>query len=163
MKKYGNRTANQVDARWPHGIQERQMRQIFTPIALAISLSGIAATPSLAQAARFDLIKLKASCAGLAIECETAATRAILLLQAERLPPEQLNTQLGIIASGIIAAAQASPGPDVVQKLAAALRRTAAASTDATQTASILEVAQEVASGNAGRIDIITAFSASPA
>ncbi|MGO4914516.1 hypothetical protein [Pseudogemmobacter sp. W21_MBD1_M6] len=139
------------------------MRNIFAPITLAVGLSGIAAGPSFAQTARFDISELEAGCAGAASECQAVIVRMIQQLQADALAPEQLNTRLGMLASGIITAAQTSPGTSAVQRLAGALRAVAAASTDAAQTASIRSVAQEVARGNASRIDIITAFSASPA
>lgn len=134
------------------------MRRVLIPVAFATLM--FLPQAGAAQQALFDANVLTSSCA--AGSCATATQAVLETLGNQRLTPAQRNSQLAILAAALVRAAQTAPA-SAATDYSAALQAVAAASTDTAQAQAITLAARTVRSGNAGAIDINTAFAASPA
>ncbi len=132
-------------------------------IAISFAAVGAISTPSAAraQAAAFDSAQVTAVCAASSTQCQALVAQIIAQLKVAELSAAAINTQLGVLASSIVTAAQETPV--VAAALADTLRTVAVASTDPTQAEQIRQVATIVSEGGAGAVDTTTAVGASPA
>ncbi|WP_114287882.1 hypothetical protein [Candidatus Halocynthiibacter alkanivorans] len=132
-------------------------------IAISFAAVGAISTPSAAraQAATFDSAQVTAVCAASSTQCQALVAQIIAQLKVAELSAAAINTQLGVLASSIVTAAQETPA--VAAALADTLRTVAVASTDPTQAEQIREVATIASEGGAGSVDTTTAVGASPA
>lgn len=136
------------------------MRKFWLILTVSIFAAG---TKPQAQTSFFDAEQLAAECSASPASCQTHVANVLATLLSASLPANQLNTQLGVLASSVLHAAQATTTPTAARALASTLQDIAAASSDMAQANAIRIVASNVAKGQAKNIDVMTAFAASPA
>jgi hypothetical protein len=132
-------------------------------ITISFTAASVLSTPTatLAQAAMFDAAQVTAVCAASSTQCQALVAQIIAQLNSAGLSTAAVNSQLGVLASSIVAAAKEAPSS--VSSLAETLLTVAAASTDANQAEQIRQVASIVSDGGASAINTTTAVAASPA
>ncbi len=131
------------------------MQKLFTAGLVSLFFAQSAA----AQSAVFDGERLMSMCQQEACVPGVKATVGQVLLQ--RLLPEEFNSQLGIIAALLFAAADGAEEP-LLGQLADGLRLLARYSTDPAQQASFIQVAGEILTGSASLFDLDAPFAVSP-
>lgn len=115
--------------------------------------------PAHAQALSFDRDAVVAACQG--GNCAAFITNVVADLRNSGLTPDEINSQLGLLAALLVALAQ-DASEDTLAALSDALNEVAIASTDAVQADAIIDVARAVADGQAGQIDTSNPIGASP-
>jgi len=135
------------------------MMLIVKRLLLAAILGSVFAQPGAAQTSLFDGARLISMCEqGTCVRGLQATVGQVLL---QRLPPEEFNSQLGVIAALLF---QASLGarPEMVAQLAEALRALALYSTDPLQRDSFVLVAGQIQAGTSELFDLDAPFAVSP-
>jgi hypothetical protein len=134
-------------------------------IVIAFSCAAAAAlsTPPAAhaQAASFDSAQVTAVCAASSTQCQALVAQIIAQLNVAGMSAAAVNTQLGVLAASLVAAAREAPA--IASSLAETLQTIAAESSDPTQAEQIREVATIVSEGGSNSLDTTTAVGASPA
>jgi len=117
--------------------------------------------PAASQVALFDSAQVTAACLAAPDLCEAHINAAVSALQAAGLSGEVFHTQLGILASLVLAVVldPAVANPNAIAPL---LEHVASASGDAAQAQAIRTVVAHVADGNLSLIQPGPAFAASP-
>ncbi|MEE9388268.1 MAG: hypothetical protein V3U96_06630 [Paracoccaceae bacterium] len=117
------------------------------------------AQPAAAQSGIFDADRLLQMCAeSSCVDGVQISVGQILLL---RLPPEEFNSQLGVIASVLFQAAKTADQV-LADQLALGLRSLSKYSTDAVQRQSFFRVAELVSNGSSELFDLNAPFAVSP-
>ena len=129
-------------------------------ILLATSVWITQTEPVLAQTALFDTRQLERACAsGICLE---ATSSVISALTAQGLAGDALNSQIGVVAAALLAAARyadAAASNQILQGLIMLSELT----TDGAQRSSLLFLARQIQSGDLGLFDLESPFAASPA
>ena len=132
-------------------------------VVARVLLTGLlagAAGQAQAQALYFAPAQVTASC--VIGDCEAATGAVLAGFSAMNMGPEDLASQLGVLAAVIIESAVSAP-EGTWPSIAAALNLVADSSPYSAQAEAIRAAAAEVAAGNAGAIDTADPIGASPA
>lgn len=139
------------------------MNGILKTIAACSVISLATATPGFAQVAMFDPASVEAVCAASPTDCDALIQQIIAQLKAAGLDANSFASQLGLLASSVLIAAQNSGSGNAASVLGATLRLIASESSDPDQANAILAVAAIVEAGDADTIVVSGPIGASPA
>lgn len=119
---------------------------LLVGLTLGFPIAAVAQTPAVNTA------NIVAECAISALRCQLAVEQAIAALQALGLTPEELNTQLGVLAGAALDGAQNLPAAEKVQ-LAGMITTIREASTDPEQIAALNDLAGQLETGGDINLD----------
>jgi len=131
-------------------------KSIFSTMAIFALLFSQAAV---AQSSRVDIAGFLKSC--VRGDCLVALRAKIEQVLQLNLAPDDFNSRLAVLASGLFQAAGRADGLTDAQ-LVEALQLLAVYSTDADQVASFIRVAAQISNGAAGLFDLDAPFAVSP-
>lgn len=135
----------------------------MTNLKSLIFIAGLSlgyAGSTAAQTAQFDESGLQAACTN--GQCVQATVSVLSAIVAQGLRGDSLNSQIGIVAAVLFAAAKDAP-PQHFEQIAQALALLAEASSDGAQKQSILLLARQIGAGDIELFDLEAPFAASPA